>query len=110
MHMHIIGSLLYQAHIMEYIGNENYRMGYNLVNREGMKYGYIQFQQFYIERREHEHLQFEYIIFLEDQGEPQEIFRGGTFDRLDVPNSYKKEIINMCKQIEKDVDGIHKRD
>lgn len=109
MHMHIISSLMNRADNIAYTGNENYRMGHNLINREGVKYDYIQFQQFYIERREPNYLQFEFIIFLEDKGEPKEIFRGGNFEPLDVPKGYKKEIIRMCKQIERDVDSLHKR-
>lgn len=109
MHMYIVGSLMHYASICKYTGNENYRIGYNLVNSEGVKFDYIQFQQIYIERREPNYIQFEYIIFLEDKGEPKEIFRGGNFEPLDVPKLYKKEIINMCKQIERDVDSLRKR-
>ena len=109
MFLYDIASLIYIAQKLKYNRNENYRIGFGLLDKDGCEYEYLQFQQFYIERRYMNHPKVGVTIYVEDKGERKEICHGRFREVLNVSNSYRKEIINMFERIEKDLDLIRKR-
>lgn len=103
-----IASLIYRAQRLHYNGNENYRIGFGLRDKNGQEYEYLQFQQFYIERRYMGDEKVGIAIYLEDTGERKEICHGRYKAVLHVAKPYQKEIINMCKRIDKDLNLLKK--
>lgn len=108
MFLYHIATLIYRAEKLDYNGNENYRIGFNLVDKDGHEYEYLQFQQFYIERRYMGDEKVGVTIYVEDIGERKEICHGRYKAVLHVAKPYQKEIINMCKRIEKDLNLLEK--
>lgn len=107
--VHDFTSLLYFASTLNYTGNENYRMGFKLRDKEGHSYEYLQFQQFYFERRYNGHPKPGLAIYVEDKGERKEIFHK-PFPRhgIILSKDYEKEIVKMHKRIKKDIHRLLK--